>query len=572
MKQALTIGRGVYMRTITQSIWQSLWHSHRQTKRLINVFSYQKDAAAAKKQYESSTNQSQNGKSPNSPDPNQENNTKKPYAKPQIVGLLLGPLLFILTMLFFQPEGLSPEGKAVLAVTLWVATWWITEAMPIPATSLLPIILLPLTGALESGAVASSYGNDIIFLFLGGFFIATAMEKWNLHKRLALGIIALIGTSTQRILLGFMVATGFLSMWVSNTAAVMMMIPMGLAITAQVASALKGKKEEKELPKFEKALIFGIGYAGTIGGLGTLIGTPPNIILAAQVNALFGVELSFALWMLFAAPVVALLIAFTWFYLGRFAFKMKIKGLPGGKEVIASERKALGTWAYEEKVVLIIFVATAFMWVTRELIWTRVFEGLDLTDGMIAMAATAALFLIPASKKIGTRMLEWKDSRDIPWGVLLLFGGGLAIASGFTSSGLSDWMGEQLQVLDGMHIFMVILLSTLLIMALTEITSNTATATMILPIVAALAVAINVHPYAVMVPCAMAANCAFMLPVGTPPNAIIFGTGKLKIIEMVRVGFIVNVIATILIVAAVYTMLPLLWGIDLTVFPESFRQ
>ncbi|MBM0065736.1 SLC13 family permease [Alkalicoccobacillus gibsonii] len=557
------------MKTLTQGIWQSLWQSHRQTKRLLNVFAYQKDSAARQRTKQNSGEGADNqAPKPNS---NKEPKEKKPYKTPQLVGLILGPVLFLLTLLFFQPDGLSFEGKAVLAVTLWVATWWITEAMPIPATSLLPIILLPLTGALESSAVASSYGNDIIFLFLGGFFIATAMEKWNLHKRLALLIISLIGTSTQRILLGFMVATGFLSMWVSNTAAVMMMIPMGLAITAQVADALKGKPEEKELPKFEKALIFGIGYAGTIGGLGTLIGTPPNIILAAQIKALFDVELSFALWMLFAAPVVVFLILFTWIYLGRFAFKIKIKGLPGGKEVITKERKALGKMSFEEGTVLVVFVVTALMWVTRELVWTRWFEGLDLTDGIIAMVATAALFLLPASKKFGTRILEWKDSKDIPWGVLLLFGGGLAIASGFTSSGLSDWMGEQLQVLDGMHIFIVILASTLLIMALTEITSNTATATMILPIVAALAVAINIHPYAVMVPCAMAANCAFMLPVGTPPNAIIFGTGKLKIIEMVRVGFIVNIIATVLIIAAVYLMLPLLWGIDLSVFPENFR-
>ncbi|MFK3939909.1 SLC13 family permease [Alkalihalobacillus sp. NPDC078783] len=556
------------MKTFTQGIWQSLWQSHRQTKRLLNVFSYQKDATA--RNVTSQQTQERTDKAPKQ-DPTKEPDEKRPYKTPQLIGLILGPLLFLFTLLFFQPDGLSFEGKAVLAVTLWVATWWITEAIPIPATSLLPIILLPLTGALESDAVASAYGNDIIFLFLGGFFIATAMEKWNLHKRMALLIISLIGTSTQRILLGFMVATGFLSMWVSNTAAVMMMIPMGLAITAQVASALKGKPEEKELPKFEKALIFGIGYAGTIGGLGTLIGTPPNIILAAQVSTLFDVEISFALWMLFAAPVVVILLFLSWLYLGRYAFKMSIKGLPGGQEVIKRERQALGRISTEETLVLIVFLVTAFLWVTRELIWTELFPTLDLKDGMIAMFATVVLFLLPASKKVGSRILEWKDSKDIPWGVLLLFGGGLAIAAGFTSSGLSDWMGEQLRVLDGLHIFLVIVAATLLIMGMTEITSNTATATMIMPIVAALALAINVHPYAIMVPCAMAANCAFMLPVGTPPNAIIFGTGKLKIVEMVRVGFVVNLIATVLIILAVYYLLPVLWDIDLTIFPESFK-
>ena len=436
------------------------------------------------------------------------------------------------------------------------------------STSLLPIFLLPVTGALDSGTVTSSYGADIIFLFLGGFFIATAMEKWNLHKRIAMAIIAFIGTSTQRILLGFMVATAFLSMWVSNTAAVMMMIPMGLAITAQVASALKGRPEENELPKFEKALIFGIGYAGTIGGLGTLIGTPPNIILAAQVKELFDVEISFAGWMLIAVPIVVILTITTWLYLGRFAFKMSIKGLPGGKEVIQKERKALGKMIFEEKVVAAVFVFAAFMWITREFLWISIMP--DLKDGMIAVLATAFLFAIPTTKKYGKRVLDWKDSKEIPWGVLLLFGGGLAIAAGFRQTGLSEWIGTQLTVLDGFHILIIITLSTLLVLALTEITSNTATATMILPVLASLALALHIHPFALMVPAAMAANCAFMLPVGTPPNAIIFGTGKIRIVEMVRVGFFINIFALLLIVLVIYYLMPIVWGIDLNIVPAEF--
>lgn len=475
-------------------------------------------------------------------------------------------------MLFFQPDGLSAEGKSVLAVTLWIAVWWITEAIPIPATSLLPLILLPVTGAMPGNAVASSYGNDIIFLFLGGFFIATAMEKWNLHKRMALFIISLIGTSTQRILLGFMAATGFLSMWVSNTAAVMMMVPMGLAITAQIASTLAGKPEEEELPRFEKSLIFGIGYAGTIGGLGTLIGTPPNIILVAQMNELFGISISFAQWMLFAVPVVMLMLISTWFYLGRIKFKTSIRQLPGGRELIQSERSKLGKTSYEEGMVGLVFVFAAFMWITREFLWVDVCLFVPIpgiSDGMIAIMAAALLFMIPAKREASSRILNWSDSKDIPWGVLLLFGGGLAIAAGFRSSGLSDWMGEQLTMLDGFHLIVIISCATLLIMMMTEITSNTATATMILPVVAALAIALGIHPFALMIPCAMAANCAFMLPVGTPPNAIIFGTGKLKIIDMVRAGFSVNVFATLIIILAVYYLLPLVFGIDLNVIPES---
>lgn len=329
---------GYSMKATFITTWNSLWRQHNRTKGLLNIFSYKKDIDKAAEQRK--TKEEAATKSSSEP-PSSPNQPKQAYSKAQMIGLLLGPTLFILTMAFFNPEGLASEARAVLAVTLWIATWWVTEALPIPATSLLPLILLPTTGALEGSAVASSYGDDVIFLFLGGFFIATAMEKWNLHKRMALLIISLIGTSTQRILLGFMVATGFISMWVSNTAAVMMMIPMGLAITAQVASALKDKPEEKDFPKFEKSLIFGIGYAGTIGGVGTLIGTPPNIILAGQMREIFGIEISFATWMLFGIPVVAIMLLFTWFYLGRVAFKTEIKSLPGGKAVIQDERKSL---------------------------------------------------------------------------------------------------------------------------------------------------------------------------------------------------------------------------------------
>lgn len=552
--------------------WQELWRQHKRTKKLLNIFSLYKSVTKKEK------DEDRNTKVAAEEDTTQPHSRKsgeqppKPYSRAQMVGLILGPALFILTMLFFQPEGLSPEGKAVLAATLWTATWWITEAIPIPATSLLPLILIPVTGAMDGADVASAYGNDIIFLFLGGFFIATAMEKWDLHKRIALFIISVIGTSIQRILLGFMAATGFISMWVSNTAAVMMMVPMGLAIIAQVANVLKGDPGEKELPKFEKSLIFGIGYAGTIGGLGTLIGTPPNIILAGQLDQLFGVKLSFGTWMLFAVPVVVFMIFFTWIYLSKIAFKTSIKHLPGGKELIQNERGKLGKISYEEKMVGAVFLFAAFMWISRDFLWTEggIVEIPGISDGMIAVLAAILLFSIPARAE--SRILSWKDSRDIPWGVLLLFGGGLAIAAGFTQTGLSDWLGKQLTVLDGLHLLIIISAATLLIMMLTEITSNTATATMILPVVAALAVALNIHPFALMIPCAMASNCAFMLPVGTPPNAIIFGTGKLKIIEMVKSGFWVNIVGTIIIIAAVYFLVPIVWGIDLTSIPSEFMS
>jgi len=494
---------------------------------------------------------------------------RRAYTQAQRVGLYLGPALFTLTLLFFEPDGLSFEARAVLATTLWVATWWITESIPIPVTSLLPIVLLPATGALSNAAVTAAYGDDIIFLFLGGFFIASAVEKWNLHRRIALGIIAFVGTSTQRILLGFMIATAFLSMWVSNTAAVMMMIPMALAITAQVAAALKDTPEEGDIPIFEKALIFGVGYAGTIGGVGTLIGTPPITILAAQMRELFDVEISFASWMMVGVPLVITLLTATWLYLGRVAFPMRIHGIPGGRALIANERAKLGRISYEETVVASVFAGAAFLWITRGFLWTGLFP--ELRDGMIAVLAAMVLFMVPVGTGGQGRILDWKDSRDIPWGILLLFGGGLAIAVGFRDTGLSSWMGSQLTVLDNVHVLIIIACATLLVMFLSEVTSNTATATMILPVAAALALTLNIHPFALMIACALAANCAFMLPAGTPPNAIIFATEKLTIREMVLVGFIINLVSTLLIVLLVYYLVPVVFSVDLNVVPDSFR-
>ncbi|WP_017612630.1 SLC13 family permease [Nocardiopsis salina] len=477
-------------------------------------------------------------------------------------------MLFALTLLFFEADGLSPEGHAVLATTLWVATWWITEAIPIPATSLLPIVLLPLTGALDGDTVVSAYGDDIIFLFLGGFAIAIAMEKWNLHRRIALTIVSAIGTSPRRIILGFMVATAFLSMWVSNTAATMMMIPVGLAVVYQAARALGKGEHSDDLPKFEKAIIFGIGYAATIGGLGTLIGTPPLAILSATVGPLFDQRIGFAEWMVFGVPIVVVLLALAWFYLTGIQFRVGFKHLPGGAESIRAEKRALGGMSAEEKIVFTVFLGAAFMWITRTFLWEDLLP--ELSDGIIAVVAMVALFTLPTRENREKRILRWEDSKKIPWGILLLFGGGLAIAAGFVDTGLSEWIGDQLRALDGVNTFLVIIIAATLVLFLTEITSNAATATMILPVMAALAVSLGIHPYALMVPCAMAANCAFMLPVGTPPNAIMFGTGRVTIMEMVRTGFWLNLLALTLVCLGAIYLLPWIWGIDLMATPAGF--
>lgn len=544
------------------AVWQALWHAHDRTKQLL-AFAVGRGEASAR---------TTEGK-PNLTVEEQRPPSRRPAYRPaQMIGLVLGPTLFLAIMAIATPTGMTPEAKAVLASTLWIATWWITEAIPIPATSLLPIILFPLTGALETKAVTAAYGNDTIFLFLGGFLIALAMERWNLHKRIALSIISVIGTSTERIVLGFMVSTGFLSMWISNTATAMMMVPIGTAIIYQVSEAFAREHNriiKQQDFKFGKAMMLGIAYSASIGGLGTLIGTPPNTILAAVVDEMYGVKISFATWMLFGVPLVVILLSLAWLYLVKVAFKMETKQLPGGSKLIEEQKEELGRATYEEKMVFAVFITAAFLWISRSFLINKWLPAVD--DTIIAIFAAAVLFLIPSRNSRGKFLLDWEVTKQLPWGILLLFGGGLAIAAGFKETGLADWIGEQLTVMQGVHFVLILAVVTALVIFLTEITSNTATATMILPIMAALATAMNVHPYSLMIPAAIAASCAFMLPVATPPNAVVFAANYLKMTDMAKAGFWINIVSVIIIVALVYFWLPVSWGIDLTSFPAIFK-
>ena len=527
--------------------YDNVWKESRRTKSLLKFFSSKdmKEAVENKKDDDSSG--------------------YPPYNKLQMTGLILGPLLFILTLLFLQTDGLDGSGIFVVASALWIATWWMTEAIPIPATSLMPLFLFPMGGVMDSDQVSSAYGADIIFLFLGGFLLAVAMEKWNLHTRVALTIIRAIGTTSATIMLGFMIATALLSMFVSNTAAVMIMIPIGLAIIKE-AHSLSTEEMGGDVTKFEKQLVLGIGYAGTIGGLGTLIGTPPLIILAGQMNEIFGYDMSFAQYMMIGVPSVLIMLVIAWYFMTFVAFKHNLKELPGGSKIINQEFEALGKTTKEEKWVLMVFLFAASMWILRGFVFEH-FSFLEmLTDGSIAMLAAVLLFLIPTKRQQG-RILDWSVARDLPWGVLLLFGGGLALAAAIVETGVDQWLGDLLVNIEGTHILIMMGIVSLMILFLTEFTSNTATATMILPVLAGLAMAVEVHPLALMLPAAMAANCAFMLPVGTPPNAIVFGTGKVSIQEMAKAGFGLNIIALILIVGISYFLLPIVYGIDLNVFP-----
>ncbi|UXP33120.1 SLC13 family permease [Reichenbachiella agarivorans] len=466
----------------------------------------------------------------------------------KIIKVLLGPLLFLLIYFGFEIEGLSDQGRAVLASTAWIGWWWMTEAIAIEATALLPILLFPLLGVLPIKETTFPYAHPLIFLFLGGFIIALAIEKWNLHTRIALNIILLIGSKPSQVVLGFMIATGFLSMWISNTASTLMMLPIGLSVIAN----LNGDK------RFSKSLLLAIAYSASIGGMATLVGTPPNIVFASVVKESLGIEISFGEWMLFGLPFSICMIALTWFVLTKVLYR---SGDNQSRDLgIQVKLDNLGRLSAEEKRVLVIFGLVAFSWISREYVLNRFIPALD--DTIIAIAGAMLLFIIPDTK--GGKLLDWKTTKKIPWGVLLLFGGGLSIANAFIKTDLATWIGNSLNHLQAVPLLLVIVVIVTLVNFLTELTSNVATASMVLPILAALAIAMHIHPYYLMVGAILAASCAFMLPVATPPNAIVFGSGHLTMKDMIRAGVFLNMLSILLITLFVYIIMPLLWDIGIT--------
>ena len=478
--------------------------------------------------------------------------------KIKTIGLFLGPALFIFIRYFLNFEGLSDQGNAILASTCWVATWWITEAIPIAVTSLMPIILFPLTEALSLQDTSSSYGHKYIFLYLGGFILALAIEKWNLHKRIALNIIALVGTDVRKIILGFMLSTAFLSMWISNTATAVMMLPIGLAIIKQMKD-LKDTPEDENII-FGKALLLSIAFSASIGGMATLIGTPPNLVLAGIIQEFYKIEISFTEWLIFGLPISVILLLVSWWYLTRYAFSFREIAFTKGKEEITKQLKNLGKITFEERLVLGVFLITGIAWITRGFLLNSFVPGLD--DSIIAIMAAVLLFLLHSRSKKGEKLMTWEDAVKLPWGILLLFGGGLAIATGFQESGLASWIAEMLTQLNGVSIILILIVVVGAVNFLTEITSNLATIAMLLPILAPTSEILDIHPFLLMTGATLAASCAFMLPVATPPNAVVFGANYLKISDMARVGFLMNLISIVVIILMVYYVLPYLWGFN----------
>jgi len=511
------------------------------------------------------------------------------------IGLAAALLLFVM-----MPASLGVWPRLTAATAILMALWWVTEAVPIPVTSLLPLIIFPLLvpaaengGALVSvNSIGANYGNNIIFLFMGGFMLAMAMQHWNLHRRIALMVLSVMGSKTSSLIAGFMIATGFLSMWVSNTATAVMMLPIGMSVLMMVHGITTGADSVDLRPtattyrdpefddgaltepaiaappprtNFSTALMLGIAYSASIGSLGTLIGTPPNAMLAGHMSANYGLDIGFGQWMIVGVPISVVMMFVAWFILTKVMYRPELDRIPGGEQLIKGELAQLGPITKGEKRVAIVFALAALAWVVVPLISEYVFHLAEpfISDAGIAVAVALALFLIPSGSEPGERLLNWQTAVQLPWDVLLLFGGGLALSSQFAASGLSDWLGSEVTGLSGLPIVVIILIITLAILFLTEVTSNTATAATFLPVASGIAAGLGVAPLLLAAPVALAATCAFMLPVATPPNAVAYSSGQVTIGQMVKGGFILNIVGVILITIATMTLLVWAFGLVL---------
>ena len=471
--------------------------------------------------------------------------------------IILGPSLFFIFYFLIHPfDGMNSQSHAIFCSVLWIATWWITEAIPIPVTSLLPLVLFPLTGGLDLKLTASSYGDKIIYFYMAGFFLAIAMEKWNLHKRIALNIINVVGYNKKSMVLGFMIATAFLSMWLSNTSTSIMMLPIGIAIVSQVSL-----KNNILNSNFGKVLMLGIAYSASIGGFATIYGTPPNLILLSNIEEYFNLSIDFFSWFIMAFPLSCILLFICWYYLVNFSFDLSSLSNVS-KKTISSKIKELGKIKYEEKAVLLIFIVFILGLLSKQFI-SEFIPQID--DTIIAISIAIFLFLIKSSDG-ENNLIEWSDGVKLPWGIILLFGGGLSIATAMKSSGLALWIGELAYNIDSLDLILIVLIIVVIVNFLTEITSNLATVSMLLPILASISISLGIHPYIIMVSATIAASCAFMLPVATPPNAVVFGSGYLKMTDMVKTGLVMNVISIVIVSLYVYFMLPMLWDIDISIF------
>ncbi len=485
-------------------------------------------------------------------------------------------MIFCLAILLFAD--LKPGNPVVtrtLAVAVLMATWWVTEAIPLSITALLPLVLFPAFGILNGKDVSTQYMNHIIFIFIGGFVMALAMEKWNLHKRIALKILMLVGVSPGRILLGFMLATAFLSMWISNTATTMMMIPIVLSIVISLEESVPGK----DMGKYARGLFLAIAYSASVGGMATLVGTPTNLVMPRVLTLLHpdAPDISFASWFFFALPVTAIMFVFIWIII-YFLYRPRQKWTGINQQHFREQYIRLGKTSYEERAVFTLFLILAFLWIFRAGIefdrfripgWSGVFGHPEyINDGTVAMFISILLFIIPVQSKKPGRLMDWKTAQKLPWNIALLFGGGFALAEGFQSSGLALWFGEQLSWTRSIHPILIILSIVTLMSFLTELTSNVASTQMLLPVFASLAVSSGNNPILFMIPATLASSLAFMLPTATPPNAIVFGTERIRIGTMIRTGIMLNMLGILVVTVLMWWLGTGFFNVEPGVLPD----
>ncbi|KXS50910.1 MAG: solute carrier family 13 (sodium-dependent dicarboxylate transporter), member 2/3/5 [Marinobacter sp. T13-3] len=463
----------------------------------------------------------------------------------QVIGLILGAACLLMSWAVPAPATMGAEAWSALGLMLLMAVWWSTEAIPIPATALLPIVLIPALGLGSVSQATAAYAHPVIFLFLGGFTLGLAMQRWNLHRRIALLTLKMVGTNPKRQIAGFMIATAFLSMWVSNTATAIMMLPIGLSVVAMMEGA-----DPDSVKRYAISLLLAIAYSASLGGIATLIGTPPNALLAAYLSESQGVEVGFAQWMLLGVPVSGIMLTLAWWRLTRQDFGI-IESEESGR-VVADELARLGPMSRGEKLVTLVFVLTAGAWVFRPLLSASLMPW--LSDTGVAITAAIAMFLIPVHTNERLFLLDWESASRLPWGVLLLFGGGLAMAGVIGSSGLADWIAQALSAVGSLPLLAVMALATAAVIYLTEVTSNTATAAAFLPLLGALAVSQGLSPLLLTVPAAIVASCAFMMPVATPPNAIVFSSGHLRVSDMIRAGFPLSLAGIVVVTLVSYAL------------------
>jgi sodium-dependent dicarboxylate transporter 2/3/5 len=484
------------------------------------------------------------------------------YGSRQWLGWIMGPAALLLTILMPPPSGLSEQGWLTAGSAVLMAVFWITETIPIPATALLPLVLFPALGLGDVAETAAPFANPIIFLFLGGFIIALAMQRWNLHRRVAIGLIGMLGTKPSSIIAGFLIASAFVSMWVSNTATSLMMLPIALSVVQLLPEP---DHQTREVRGFSTALLLSVAFGATTGGMATLIGTPPNALLAAYVSDIYQVTIGFGQWMVLGVPVVLVALPAVYFVLTRVMFSLDAGELPGMDALIRAEKAAQGRMSRGEIAVAVVFVLTAASWVFRPLVADSVPLVSDTT---IAIAGALVLFMIPMDLKRGDFVMNWESTKDVPWGVLLLFGGGLSLAGNIERHGLATYLGNLAVGLGDMPILITLCAVCFGVLMLTELTSNTATAATFLPIGGALALSLGQNPLLMTIPIALAANCSYMLPVGTPPNAIVYGSGLISLPEMARAGFLLNLALVPVVVTVLLLLGPMVFGIEMGLVPD----